>query len=523
MQTVSSSLALGLPQPQDEQQSTQSHSNAPRFYPFMSSKHSVTKNRYITSTDPRGYIPVYEYPLNGHWLMVDSDNGYVLWTGIWKALGNSKADIVKIVEGQPELASQLRRVRGGYLKIQGTWMPYEIALGLARRVAWTIREDLIPLFGPTFPSTCLAPDQPGFGQLLNTSPTTRRRTRRTMSHSGSVVTMPLEPGDSNNNNINSERLSSFTVSGTATLPRDHTETTGRTAEHLRNNLHLQLLPALSPPPPLPHLIPGGWQESGPLTAPSSSSSSTIRPQVIPLTPRYSPYPAGERPFLTSSNFQQTTATYYDDNNSGGDLVENVGSNLRSPPPGSILLPPIPATFHRANNSIISTSTFGQQQQDYSSPNRWSRNSNNGSFNSNLNDRRPIAAVGAALLNIQPYSLPPISALDSPGPGAGAEEGFNVLRRLRMDDSGLERNYYYNNNNNSGQTSHDSNNSTSSSTGGRTNTTTSSHRSRSPVNPSFQQPCDPARLVVTEDKTESHAHQGKAQVNSVYLPYPHGHT
>lgn len=52
------------------------------------------------------------------------------------------ADIVKMIESQPDLASKLRRVRGGYLKIQGTWMPYEIALRLARRY-WSF------LFAPT--------------------------------------------------------------------------------------------------------------------------------------------------------------------------------------------------------------------------------------------------------------------------------------------------------------------------------------------------------------------------------------
>ncbi|KAF8339633.1 DNA-binding domain of Mlu1-box binding protein MBP1 [Cantharellus anzutake] len=103
------------------------------FIPYHTTKHRVTKGRYITSNDPRGYIPVYEYPLNNQWVMMDVDDGYVLWTGIWKALGNAKADIVKMIESQPELESQLRRVRGGYLKIQGTWMPYEVALRLARR------------------------------------------------------------------------------------------------------------------------------------------------------------------------------------------------------------------------------------------------------------------------------------------------------------------------------------------------------------------------------------------------------
>lgn len=54
-----------------------------------------------------------------------------------RSLTLTVADIVKMIESQPELAPRLRRVRGGYLKIQGTWMPYEIALKLARR--WVLR------------------------------------------------------------------------------------------------------------------------------------------------------------------------------------------------------------------------------------------------------------------------------------------------------------------------------------------------------------------------------------------------
>jgi hypothetical protein len=93
---------------------------------------------------------------------MDVDDGYILWTGIWKGalpyaprdyfmhdgfvshsprkfkrftfskliaehwLTVCSADIVKMIESQPDLASQIRRVRGGYLKIQGTWMPYEV-------------------------------------------------------------------------------------------------------------------------------------------------------------------------------------------------------------------------------------------------------------------------------------------------------------------------------------------------------------------------------------------------------------
>lgn len=51
--------------------------------------------------------------------MWDRETGYVHFTGIWKALGNSKSDIVKMVDSNPELGT--RKIRGGFLRIQGTW------------------------------------------------------------------------------------------------------------------------------------------------------------------------------------------------------------------------------------------------------------------------------------------------------------------------------------------------------------------------------------------------------------------
>jgi hypothetical protein len=53
--------------------------------------------------------------------MWDRENGYVHFTGIWKALGNNKADIARLVDTHPDLASTIKKVRGGFLKIQGTW------------------------------------------------------------------------------------------------------------------------------------------------------------------------------------------------------------------------------------------------------------------------------------------------------------------------------------------------------------------------------------------------------------------
>lgn len=64
---------------------------------------------------------VYEYELYGHPIMWDQENLYVHFTGIWKALGKTKADIVKIIDANPILETIIRKVRGGFLKIQGTW------------------------------------------------------------------------------------------------------------------------------------------------------------------------------------------------------------------------------------------------------------------------------------------------------------------------------------------------------------------------------------------------------------------
>ncbi|CAG8475054.1 9036_t:CDS:2 [Acaulospora morrowiae] len=148
-----------------------------RPYPVTNTK--IKRTKYSTSLDSRGYIPVYEFTINDQPIMWDRENGYVHFTGIWKALGNNKADIARLVDTHPDLASTIKKVRGGFLKIQGTWMPHDKAHELCRRTCYHVREDLIPLFGPSFPSQALDPSQPGFGRLtLSDSMPTKKRQRR---------------------------------------------------------------------------------------------------------------------------------------------------------------------------------------------------------------------------------------------------------------------------------------------------------------------------------------------------------
>ncbi|CAO3588908.1 unnamed protein product [Absidia cylindrospora] len=105
--------------------------------------------------------------------MWDRETGYVHFTGIWKALGNSKSDIVKMVDSNPEL--RVKKIRGGFLKIQGTWIPYDFAAILCRRTSWMIRKELTAIFGPRFATEALAPEHADYGSLLLDPQSARRR------------------------------------------------------------------------------------------------------------------------------------------------------------------------------------------------------------------------------------------------------------------------------------------------------------------------------------------------------------
>ncbi len=155
---------------------------------WMPTRDGIGRRKYATSVDERNYLSVYEYLVNEQWIIWDYHTGYVHLTGLWKALGNGKADIVKLVDSSPELEHVIKRVRGGYLKIQGTWVPFGVARTLAQRTCYHIRYCLVPLFGAAFPAECLTPDMPGFGQLqlVTPAPTAGHVRRRKRKSCGSV-------------------------------------------------------------------------------------------------------------------------------------------------------------------------------------------------------------------------------------------------------------------------------------------------------------------------------------------------
>ncbi|CEG80448.1 hypothetical protein RMATCC62417_14786 [Rhizopus microsporus] len=129
----------------------------------LSSCSEVKSNDYATSQDARWVIPAFEVMMVGQPILWDRENDWVLITGIWKALGKTKADVLKVVGANPGLP--IKKIRGGRLAIQGTWLPMESVRTLCVKNAWPLRHDLVPLFGDSFPSDCLTPSHPSFGDL----------------------------------------------------------------------------------------------------------------------------------------------------------------------------------------------------------------------------------------------------------------------------------------------------------------------------------------------------------------------
>ncbi|KAI9307879.1 hypothetical protein BJ944DRAFT_175775 [Cunninghamella echinulata] len=130
--------------------------NNKKFEP-KSTLYKVTKKDYVTSRDPRGTLPVYEYSANGDTFMWDRETGEVYMTAIWKALGFTKNEIKRTLQDCPK--SSIKKIRGGFLNIQGTWLCYDTAKFLCKKLAKSIGEQLVPIFGPDTSKQPLKPSR----------------------------------------------------------------------------------------------------------------------------------------------------------------------------------------------------------------------------------------------------------------------------------------------------------------------------------------------------------------------------
>ncbi|CAO3610127.1 unnamed protein product [Cunninghamella echinulata] len=154
--------------------------NNKKFEP-KSTLYKVTKKDYATSRDPRGTLPVYEYSANGDTFMWDCETGEVYMTAVWKALGFTKNEVKRTLQDCPK--SAIKKIRGGFLNIQGTWLRYDTAKVLCKKLAKALDEQLVPIFGP---DTSKLPSNPSSTQNKPSTGLTNRDMNKQ-----SIVLTPL--------------------------------------------------------------------------------------------------------------------------------------------------------------------------------------------------------------------------------------------------------------------------------------------------------------------------------------------
>ncbi|KAF5676457.1 apses transcription factor xbp1 [Fusarium heterosporum] len=110
----------------------------------------------------------YEFTLPGesteYSVMWDYNIGLVRMTPFFKCRGYGKAS------GSEDIGECLKEIThsitGGSIVAQGYWMPYQCARAICATFCYPIAGALVPIFGPTFPSTCIPPNSPDFGRMI---------------------------------------------------------------------------------------------------------------------------------------------------------------------------------------------------------------------------------------------------------------------------------------------------------------------------------------------------------------------
>ncbi|KAI0147598.1 hypothetical protein GGR57DRAFT_505497 [Xylariaceae sp. FL1272] len=99
-------------------------------------------------------------------VMWDYNVGLVRMTPFFKCCKYPKTTPAKMLNSNPGLKEITHSITGGSIMAQGYWMPYQCAKAVCATFCWSIAGALIPIFGPDFPSLCIAPEAPDYGRMI---------------------------------------------------------------------------------------------------------------------------------------------------------------------------------------------------------------------------------------------------------------------------------------------------------------------------------------------------------------------
>ncbi|KAI9719724.1 MAG: hypothetical protein M1812_003212 [Candelaria pacifica] len=138
----------------------------PRHIPYNSDKKSFLEKTGRESFEAFQYTFKLPGEDKEYIVMWDYNIGLVRITPFFKCRNYSKTTPAKMLNANPGLRDICHSITGGALAAQGYWMPYASALAIAATFCHSIRHALTPLFGPSFPSLCIPPDDPRFGRMI---------------------------------------------------------------------------------------------------------------------------------------------------------------------------------------------------------------------------------------------------------------------------------------------------------------------------------------------------------------------
>lgn len=119
---------------------------------FMDGLPSNKKNSYFSSNDGKTE-PVNSQPsyVDFHWFEIPEKVRLQIFDQFEKYLREERhVETANL----PKLDDYIQRIRGGYIKIQGTWVPWYVAKLICLRFCFPIRYLLVPIFGEDFPNEC---------------------------------------------------------------------------------------------------------------------------------------------------------------------------------------------------------------------------------------------------------------------------------------------------------------------------------------------------------------------------------
>ncbi|KAK1978517.1 apses transcription factor Xbp1 [Colletotrichum cereale] len=99
-------------------------------------------------------------------VMWDYNVGLVRMTPFFKCCKYSKTVPAKMLSLNPGLKDITHSITGGAIAAQGYWMPYECAKAVCATFCYNIAGALMPIFGPSFPSSCIPPGSPDYQRMV---------------------------------------------------------------------------------------------------------------------------------------------------------------------------------------------------------------------------------------------------------------------------------------------------------------------------------------------------------------------